>query len=62
MLTTVTSGCTIYTGVLYLHNGLMRSKKRGHKVLSSTLLDPKEKECIAEDFNAELAHLLFDVR
>ena len=36
-------------------------KKRVGKVLSSTLLNLKETEYIAEDFNAELAHPLFDV-
>ena len=61
MLTTATSGCTIYSGILYLHNGFVRSRKRVRKVLCSTLLNPKEKEYIAEDFIAELAHPLFDV-
>ena len=36
VLTTAKSRCTIYTGVLYLHNGFVRSKKkRVREVLSS---------------------------
>ena len=57
MLTTAKSRCTIYTGVLYLHNGFVRSKKK--EFVKSFPL--KETEYIAEDFKAEIAHTLFDV-
>ena len=58
MLTTAKSRCTIYTGVLYLHNGLVRSKKKKEFLKSFPL---KETEYIAEDFKAEIAHTLYDV-
>lgn len=46
-----------FTGVLYLHNGFVRSKKK--EFMKSFLL--KETEYIGEDFKAEIAHTLFDV-
>ena len=62
MLTTAKSGCTIYTGILYLHNGFVLSKKTVVRaVVSSKSLNSKETEYIAEDFKAEMTHPLFGV-
>ena len=47
---------TIFSGLLYLHNGFVQSKQRFGEFLSSTLLNPKETEYKAEDINAEFAH------
>ena len=57
MMTILKMRYTIFTGVLYLHNGFVQSKQRFGEFLSSTLLNPKETEYKAEDINAELAHL-----
>ena len=56
MMTILKMRYTIFTGVLYLHNGFVQSKQRFGEFLSSTLLNPKETEYKAEDINAEFAH------